>query len=75
MFGSYYRVGFYGPKFGAALDTKEFIYKMPKITRLAEMVDHIKVAQHPDNLLLFLICNVDIEHLRTTAALLDPHLA
>ena len=33
LFGSFYRVGFYGAAFGERLDGREFVYKWPKITR------------------------------------------
>ncbi|KAF7669881.1 hypothetical protein LDENG_00100590 [Lucifuga dentata] len=36
MFGTYFRVGFYGAKFGD-LDEREFIYKEPRITHLPEI--------------------------------------
>ncbi|XP_056628526.1 dedicator of cytokinesis protein 8 isoform X1 [Triplophysa dalaica] len=36
MFGTYFRVGFYGAKFGD-LDEQEFIYKEPGITHLPEI--------------------------------------
>ena len=36
IFGSYFRVGFYGSKFGD-LDGEEFIYKEPTLTKLAEI--------------------------------------
>ncbi|XP_024276954.1 dedicator of cytokinesis protein 7 isoform X13 [Oncorhynchus tshawytscha] len=36
MFGTYFRVGFYGSKFGD-LDEQEFVYKEPAITKLAEV--------------------------------------
>ncbi|KAJ6657704.1 hypothetical protein lerEdw1_002205 [Lerista edwardsae] len=36
MFGTYFRVGFYGCKFGD-LDEQEFVYKEPSITKLAEI--------------------------------------
>lgn len=42
MLGTYYRVGFYGEKFGKANDGQEFIYKMPKITQLSEIVERLK---------------------------------
>jgi len=42
MLGTYYRVGFYGRKFGPRLDGNEFIYKMPRITRLMEIVSNMK---------------------------------
>eukprot|EP00475_Leptophrys_vorax_P015907 TRINITY_DN22294_c0_g2_i1.p1 TRINITY_DN22294_c0_g2~~TRINITY_DN22294_c0_g2_i1.p1 ORF type:complete len:841 (-),score=197.70 TRINITY_DN22294_c0_g2_i1:36-2483(-) len=41
LFGSYYRVGFYGKIF-KEFDQQQFIYKMPKITRLAEMMDYLR---------------------------------
>lgn len=40
LFGSYYRVGFYGKRFGD-LNGKEFVYKEPKITRLGEIQDRL----------------------------------
>ncbi|XP_041104640.1 dedicator of cytokinesis protein 8-like isoform X1 [Polyodon spathula] len=36
MFGTYFRVGFYGSKFGD-LDEREFVYKEPTITKLPEI--------------------------------------
>ncbi|KAM4677332.1 dedicator of cytokinesis protein 6 isoform 2-T2 [Discoglossus pictus] len=36
MFGTYFRVGFYGSRFGD-LDDQEFVYKEPSITKLAEI--------------------------------------
>ncbi|NWY46142.1 DOCK8 protein, partial [Sylvia atricapilla] len=36
MFGTYFRVGFYGSKFGD-LDEQEFVYKEPTITKLPEI--------------------------------------
>uniref|UniRef100_A0A8D0GMJ9 Dedicator of cytokinesis 8 n=1 Tax=Sphenodon punctatus TaxID=8508 RepID=A0A8D0GMJ9_SPHPU len=36
MFGTYFRVGFYGSRFGD-LDEKEFVYKEPAITKLPEI--------------------------------------
>uniref|UniRef100_A0A8C5LM28 Dedicator of cytokinesis 8 n=1 Tax=Leptobrachium leishanense TaxID=445787 RepID=A0A8C5LM28_9ANUR len=36
MFGTYFRVGFYGAKFGD-LDEQEYIYKEPTITKLPEI--------------------------------------
>jgi hypothetical protein len=44
MLGTYYRIGFYGKAFGPRLDGSEFIYKMPKITRLMEVVTEMKVC-------------------------------
>ena len=40
MFGSYYRVGFYGARF-EELDGREFIYKEPKITKLVEVKERL----------------------------------
>ncbi|XP_018560514.1 LOW QUALITY PROTEIN: dedicator of cytokinesis protein 7-like [Lates calcarifer] len=36
MFGTYFRVGFYGCRFGD-LDEQQFVYKEPSITKLAEI--------------------------------------
>ncbi|KAL3252390.1 hypothetical protein MRX96_017703 [Rhipicephalus microplus] len=36
VFGTYFRVGFYGPRFGD-LDGEEFIYKEPTLTKLPEI--------------------------------------
>jgi len=45
MFGTYFRVGFYGPKFGD-LDGEEFIYKEPTLTKLPEISHRLEVACH-----------------------------
>lgn len=50
MLGSYYRVGFYGTVF-EELDKVEFVYKEPKITKLVEIKDRLKVI---NNISLFL---------------------
>ncbi len=42
MLGTYYRVGFYGRKFGPKIDGREFVYKMPRITRLMEITSNLK---------------------------------
>lgn len=42
MFGTYFRVGFYGAKFGD-LDEREFIYKEPGITHLPEISHRLEV--------------------------------
>ena len=42
MFGTYFRVGFYGAKFGD-LDGQEFIYKEPSITKLPEIAHRLEV--------------------------------
>ena len=42
MFGTYFRVGFYGHKFGD-LDGEEFVYKEPAITKLSEISHRLEV--------------------------------
>jgi hypothetical protein len=42
MFGTYFRVGLYGSKFGD-LDEQEFVYKEPAITKLAEISHRLEV--------------------------------
>ena len=42
IFGSYFRVGFYGSKFGD-LDGEEFIYKEPTLTKLPEISHRLEV--------------------------------
>lgn len=42
MFGTYFRVGFYGSKFGD-LDREEFIYKEPTLTKLPEIFSRLEV--------------------------------
>jgi len=44
MFGTYFRVGFYGSKFGD-LDEQEFVYKEPAITKLAEISHRLEVIE------------------------------
>ncbi|XP_053322371.1 dedicator of cytokinesis protein 8 isoform X2 [Spea bombifrons] len=41
MFGTYFRVGFYGAKFGD-LDEQEYIYKEPAITKLPEIAHRLE---------------------------------
>ena len=43
MFGTYFRVGFYGTKFGD-LNGEEFIYKEPAITKLPEISHRLEVC-------------------------------
>lgn len=43
MFGTYFRVGFYGVKFGD-LDREEFIYKEPTLTKLPEIFSRLEVS-------------------------------
>jgi len=47
MFGTYFRVGFYGHKFGD-LDGEEFVYKEPSITKLPEISHRLEVRQSPN---------------------------
>ena len=48
MFGTYFRVGFYGSKFGD-LDEQEFVYKEPAITKLAEISHRLEVRGNGTN--------------------------
>ena len=43
VFGTYFRVGFYGSKFGD-LDSEEFIYKEPYLTKLPEISHRLEVS-------------------------------
>lgn len=43
MLGTYFRVGFYGSKFGD-LDGEEYIYKEPAITKLPEVSHRLQVS-------------------------------
>lgn len=42
MFGTYFRVGFYGSKFGD-LNEQEFVYKEPTLTKLPEIFSRLEV--------------------------------
>lgn len=42
MLGTYFRVGFYGSRFGD-LDGEEYIYKEPAITKLPEISHRLQV--------------------------------
>jgi hypothetical protein len=44
MFGTYFRVGFYGEEF-CDLDGQEFIYKEPSITKLPEISHRLEVRK------------------------------
>lgn len=58
MFGTYFRVGFYGTKFGD-LDEQEFVYKEPAITKLAEISHRLEVnavAVHKMSSLICIFC-------------------
>lgn len=52
MFGTYFRVGFYGAKFGD-LDEREFIYKEPGITHLPEISHRLEVANMKGHICCF----------------------
>lgn len=56
MFGTYFRVGFYGTKFGD-LDEQEFVYKEPAITKLAEISHRLEVNAVVVHKMSPLICN------------------
>ena len=43
MMGTYFRVGFFGDKFGD-LDGEEFVYKEPAITKLPEISLRLQVC-------------------------------
>lgn len=45
MFGTYFRVGFYGAIFGD-LDEQEFVYKEPAITKLPEISHRLEVGSY-----------------------------
>ena len=53
MFGTYFRVGFFGSRFGD-LDGEEFVYKEPAITKLAEISHRLEVSNN-NNLYLILL--------------------
>lgn len=48
MFGTYFRVGFYGAIFGD-LDEQEFVYKEPAITKLPEISHRLEVSVTYEN--------------------------
>jgi len=50
MLGTYFRVGFYGSKFGD-LDGEEYIYKEPAITKLPEVSHRLQVSQFHQSLI------------------------
>lgn len=45
VFGTYFRVGFYGAKFFGpdGLDGEEFVYKEPTLTKLSEIFGRLQV--------------------------------
>ena len=44
--GTYFRVGFFGDQFDIELQDKQFIYKAPQLTSLAEFAPQLMVSQH-----------------------------
>lgn len=48
VFGTYFRVGFYGPKFDD-LDQEEFVYKEPTLTKLPEIFSRLEVNDNRNN--------------------------
>lgn len=67
IFGTYFRVGFYGSKFGD-LDGEEFIYKEPMLTKLPEISHRLEVIALAVFQVHFLVsCRVSLE------ATLDIH--
>jgi len=44
MMGTYFRVAFYGSLFGD-IDTEEFVYKEPAITKLPEISNRLHVGR------------------------------
>ncbi|XP_050313244.1 dedicator of cytokinesis protein 7 isoform X2 [Anthonomus grandis grandis] len=68
MFGTYFRVGFYGSKFGD-LDKEEFVYKEPTLTKLPEIFSRLedfyaKRFGGPENVIIIKDSNtVDINSL------------
>lgn len=63
MFGTYFRVGFYGSKFGD-LHEQEFIYKEPTLTKLPEIFSRLEVKYIIySGLLLFKSLSYNLEFL------------
>jgi len=56
MFGTYFRVGFYGCQFGD-LDEQEFVYKEPSITKLAEISHRLEASSFFMGLIKVLLVN------------------
>jgi len=54
IFGTYFRVGFYGSKFGD-LNGEEFIYKEPTLTKLPEIFSRLEVSNK-------MFRNVDVQY-------------
>lgn len=58
MFGTYFRVGFYGCRFGD-LDEQEFVYKEPSITKLAEISHRLEVRVWSIGMIIAVVYFVD----------------
>lgn len=58
MFGTYFRVGFYGCRFGD-LDEQEFVYKEPSITKLAEISHRLEVRVWSRGMIIAVVYFVD----------------
>jgi hypothetical protein len=52
VFGTYFRVGFYGSKFGD-LNGEEFIYKEPTLTKLPEIFSRLEVGNRRFEIRIF----------------------
>lgn len=52
VFGTYFRVGFYGSKFGD-LNGEEFIYKEPTLTKLPEIFSRLEVGNRSFEIFIF----------------------
>lgn len=68
MFGTYFRVGFYGSKFGD-LDEQEFVYKEPAITKLAEISHRLEVSTTND--IMTLLVSIML-HFKSEIHLMTP---
>lgn len=55
MFGTYFRVGFYGSKFDD-LDGEEFVYKEPTLTKLPEIFSRLEVIRKKIRRLILIKC-------------------
>lgn len=42
LFGTYFRVGFFGELFGDDLHNREFVYKEPKLTHILDLTERLK---------------------------------
>ena len=60
MLGTYFRVGFYGSKFGD-LDGEEYIYKEPAITKLPEVSHRLQVSSFHQSLIQDTVFNLHTE--------------